>query len=59
MTIHRKGFQWSLWGAPIALALVTAIGLIAALVGDGAWDAASWIALGLPVAVCAWFGLRR
>jgi hypothetical protein len=48
-----------LWGAPIALALLTIIGLVSALVGDGIWDHASAIALGVPVALCLWFGLRR
>jgi hypothetical protein len=30
-----------------------------ALLGDGRWNALSAIALGMPVAVGAWFGLRR
>lgn len=54
-----SSFPWSLWGWPIALALLSALGLLCALIGDGPWDWASWLALGLPVAVCAWFGLRR
>ena len=48
-----------LWGAPIAIALLTLIGLVSALVGDGVWDHVSAIALGVPVALCLWFGLRR
>lgn len=52
-------FQWSLWGWPIAMALLSALGLLSALIGDGLWDWASWLALGLPVAACGWFGLRR
>ncbi|MDY0746813.1 hypothetical protein SNE35_20040 [Paucibacter sp. R3-3] len=47
-----------LWVWPVALALLTASGLISALVSDGWGDAWSWLALGLPVAVTAWFGLR-
>lgn len=39
------------WRAPLLLALATAVGLTAALLGDGAWDAAGWWALGLPPAV--------
>jgi hypothetical protein len=50
---------WPLWGWPIALGVLSALGLLSALVGDGLWDWASWLALGLPVAVCGWFGLRR
>ena len=48
----------AVWGWPVALALLTALGLLSALLGDGAWDAASWIALGIPTGVCAWFGWR-
>jgi hypothetical protein len=47
------------WGAPIVLAVLTVIGLIAALLGDGVWDAVSALALGIPVLACAWFGVRR
>jgi Fe2+ transport system protein B len=48
-----------MWGAPIALAALTIIGLISALVGDGVWDHVSAVALGVPVLLCLWFGLRR
>lgn len=48
-----------LWGWPIALALLTLIGLTAALVGDGWWDALSAFTLGAPALAGAWFWLRR
>jgi hypothetical protein len=48
-----------LWGAPIMLAILTAIGLISALLGDGVWDYVSAVALGVPTIACAWYGLRR
>ena len=35
---------------PAALWALTAVGLVAALVGDGAWDAVSWAALAAPLA---------
>jgi hypothetical protein len=47
------------WAVPIALAVVSAAGLIAGLVGDGVFDAVSWIGLGLPVLACVWFGLLK
>lgn len=56
---RRRRFQASLWGMPIALGVVSAVGLIAGLVGDGAWDALSWLGLGAPVAACAWYGWVR
>ena len=48
-----------LWGGPLAMAVLTAIGLLSALLGDGFWDALSAVALGIPVLACAWFGWRR
>jgi hypothetical protein len=54
---HRKHFQKALWGAPIALGLISVLGLWSALIGDGWWDVVSWVCLGLVAAVCLWFGL--
>lgn len=48
-----------IWTAPIVLGLLTVIGLVSALLGDGVWDAVSAVALGLVVAVGGWYGLRR
>jgi hypothetical protein len=48
-----------IWGAPILLGVLTTIGLIAALLGDGVWDFVSALTLGAPVLVGAWYGLRR
>ncbi len=48
----------ALWGWPVAIAIVSAVGLVGGLVGDGAWDALSWVGLGVPTAACAWFGWR-
>jgi len=44
----------SLWGMPILLGVLTAIGLLVGLLGDGWWDAAAVTCLGMPVAVGAW-----
>jgi len=44
----------SLWGMPILLGVLTAIGLVVGLLGDGWWDAAALTCLGMPVAVGAW-----
>ena len=43
-----------MWQTPTLIALITLVGLIAALVGDGWHDVLSWAALGVPVAVIAW-----
>ena len=46
-----------MWGAPVALAVLTASGLLSALVSDGWGDVWSWIGLGVPVLVMAWYAL--
>lgn len=48
-----------IWAMPVLLAVLTTVGLVAALLGDGAWDLVSAVTLGAPVAVGAWYGLRR
>ncbi len=48
-----------LWGWPVALGLLTASGLLSALFSDAWGDVWSWIGLGVPVAVMAWFAWRR
>ena len=43
------------WTAPIVLGVLTAVGLISALVSDDAGDALAWLAVGAPVAVVLWY----
>ncbi len=57
--MSRRASRWRTWRSPVAIGIVSLGGLVAALVGDGAWDAASWLALGLPLAVCIRAGLRH
>ncbi len=45
------------WGAPLAFALLSAVGLVAGLLADGIWDWVSWLCLGSVGAACAWYGL--
>lgn len=48
-----------IWGAPILLAMISSIGLIAALLHDGIGDMVSWIALAVPVVAALWLAGRR
>jgi hypothetical protein len=48
----------SLWGWPIAYAVVSGVGLVGALVGNGRWDWLGWVGLGAPTAAALWYGLR-
>ena len=43
---------------PAVLAVLSAVGLVSALVGDGAWDALSWLTLAAPAAVPVYFIAR-
>lgn len=40
--------------APMLIAAVSIIGLIAALVGNGAYDLVSWVTLAIPVVAVGW-----
>jgi hypothetical protein len=46
------------WAWPTALAILTASGLISALVSETWGDAWSWLGLGIPVGVIGWFAWR-
>jgi hypothetical protein len=47
------------WTAPILLGLLTIVGLLSALLGDGVWDDLSAVTLGIVVLVGVWYGLRK
>jgi hypothetical protein len=44
-----------IFAIPIALGVLSAVGLLAALLGDEAWDYVSWLALGIPCVVMVWY----
>lgn len=56
---NRGHATLKLWGWPVAMALLSASGLLSALVSDDWGDAWSWISLGVPVLVMTWHALRR
>jgi hypothetical protein len=47
------------FAAPLAIAILSTVGLISALAGDDIWDVLSWLTLAIPVAVILWYWLRR
>jgi hypothetical protein len=51
--MQRTALQ--VFAVPIVLGVLSAIGLVAALLGDDVWDYVSWLALGIPCVVMAWF----
>jgi hypothetical protein len=48
-----------LWGVPVLLGMLTTVGLVAALLGDGFWDMVSGVTLGVPVLLGIWHSLRK
>lgn len=50
----RQSSFWKVFSIPLAIGVLSAAGLFAALLGDGAWDSVSWIGLGIPV----WLSVR-
>lgn len=53
---HTTGeiFRW-----PLLLGVLILVGLASALFGDDGWDALSWAALTIPLAVLGWKASRR
>jgi hypothetical protein len=60
MTALRRSRQSKrqIFAAPAVVGVLSAIGLTAALLGDGLWDGVSWIVLAIPVALYIGF-IRR
>jgi hypothetical protein len=50
----RQSSFWKVFATPTVIALFSAAGLFAALLGDGVWDSLSWLGLGIPAVI----GLR-
>jgi hypothetical protein len=44
---------------PAALGLITTVGLVSALVGDGVLDTVPWALLGIPLLAMAWAICRK
>ncbi|CAI8781383.1 DUF4175 domain-containing protein [Pseudomonas sp. IT-P258] len=47
----RQSNFWKVFAIPTVIAVLSAAGLFAALLGDGVWDSLSWVGLGVPAAL--------
>ncbi|CAN7627754.1 hypothetical protein LJR220_005820 [Bradyrhizobium sp. LjRoot220] len=56
MRTHRTLRQ--IFALPILIGILSTVGLVAALVGDGWWDGLSWASLSLPVLLYFFFTMR-
>ncbi|WP_342245432.1 hypothetical protein [Pseudomonas sp. OTU5201] len=52
-------WRQSTFALPLFIVLLGALGLFSALLGDGWWDALSWLGLGVPALLSTWPLLRR
>jgi|APAra7269096714_1048519.scaffolds.fasta_scaffold44923_2 hypothetical protein len=61
MKAHPKPLKSTreIFRMPLLIGIVSTIGLVSALLGDGIWDALSWAALGFPVAAALYCPTRR
>lgn len=50
----RQSSFWRVFGVPVAIGTLCAAGLFSALLGDGLWDAVSWLGLGIPCVLAVW-----
>ena len=55
----RQSNFWKVFTIPTGIAVLSAAGLFAALLGDGVWDALSWLGLGIPAALALHGLLQR
>jgi hypothetical protein len=59
MTARRPTYTTSvIYRIPLLIAVVSAIGLASALLGDGMWDGLSWLTLAVPVVLAAMYWRR-
>ncbi|WP_165392263.1 hypothetical protein [Pseudomonas tructae] len=55
---RKSSSLWAVFAMPTLIGLISALGLFAALLGDGGWDVLAWVGLGLP-ALYSLRGLAR
>lgn len=55
----RRQTNGQIFAIPMVLGVLSIVGLISALVGDGVWDGVSWVTLAIPILLCGYFFLKR
>jgi hypothetical protein len=56
---RRRQTNGQIFAIPMVIGILSVIGLLSALIGDGVWDAVSWLTLGIPIVLCVYFFVRR
>ncbi|MGD9838107.1 MAG: hypothetical protein AB7F72_05240 [Afipia sp.] len=55
----RRQTNGQIFAIPMLLGVLSVVGLVSALVGDGVWDGVSWATLAVPIVLCGYFFLKR
>lgn len=55
----RRQTNGQIFAIPMVLGVLSVVGLVSALVGDGVWDGVSWVTLAVPILLCGYFFLKR
>lgn len=55
----RRQTNGQIFAIPMVLGVLSIVGLVSALVGDGIWDGVSWATLAIPILLCGYFFLKR
>ena len=56
---NRTHSLWIVFAAPLVMGVLSLIGLVSALAGDGPADWAAWVTLSVPLLAVAWAMRRR
>lgn len=56
---RSSGNWWTVYGGPLVIGVLSTAGLLSALLYEGPGRYFSWLALGAPIALTAWFYARR
>jgi hypothetical protein len=59
VAVRSRRTLGQIFAAPIIVGVLSVVGLVAALVGDGWWDGLSWLSLALPLLLYLFFIIRR
>jgi len=59
LAVRNRRTLAQIFAAPIMIGALSIVGLLAALIGDGWWDAVSWLSLILPILLYLFFVARR
>ncbi len=52
--VKRRNTSWQIFATPTVIAMLSLVGLLAALLGNGVFDWVSWVGLAAPVIVVGW-----